>query len=236
MKTLPEYWFVESPIDREHKQYILWDFLKGVKEDFSLLKVYPSLGEILQQITSLETFKMKKKIVQDRVRIIKGFNWSTMEIEYEDINDDTMAEVDSIVDYSLHTFYEWKRRGSEIYDEVERNMEWRCLGIIPNNYVDEGYFIIRVDQKNIYSFRYEIKKVIIEKESVWGINCRLVDEQVNKKFKTLESVKGELIEKFPDLPVPLTMSIETKSYPMEESILPIVKRLGLIRIRRGIYS
>ena len=21
MKTLPEYWFVESPIDREHKQY-----------------------------------------------------------------------------------------------------------------------------------------------------------------------------------------------------------------------
>ena len=37
MKTLPEYWFVESPIDREHKQYILWDFLKEVKEDFSWL-------------------------------------------------------------------------------------------------------------------------------------------------------------------------------------------------------
>lgn len=235
MKQLSETWFCESPIDLEHKQYVLLDYVQAVKEDFSLFKLYPDLGDIIKHIQNIESFRKQQKFVLERMKKPVGYNWQTNEIIYEDAEPTPqLKEVNDIIDYALPNLNHWRERGQEIYDTVEKLMRWRTIGIIPGEYVDEGYFMIRMDRKT-RSYRYKIEKMIMNQESYWGINLTLVDES-NIRFTTYENIKNDIISRYPDLPVPLTMAVETDRFPLEETILPLVKRIGLMRIRRGIYS
>jgi len=236
MKQLPDTWFCDQPIDFEHKQYVLLDYLQQVREDFSLMKVYPTLGEIGKHMDNMESFRMQQKLVLDRMKKATGFNWQTNEIIYEEAEPTAkLKEVNSIMEYAMSNLSIWKTRGQEIYDRVEKMMKWKTVGIIPGDYVDEGYFMVRLHEKLTLSYRYRVNKLILNNESFWSINLFLVDEN-NHRFATYENIKNDIIRKNPDLPVPLTFSVETDRFPLEETILPIVKRIGLMRIRRGIYS
>lgn len=236
MKKLQDTWFCESPIDFEHKQYILLDFLQSVSEDFSLLKLYPSLVELGRQVTNMETFRIQQKFVLNRLRKPKGFNWQTNEIIYEEAEQSVqLKEVNDIIDYAISNLNPVINRGQALYDRVQTEMRWHTVGIVPTEYVDEGYFMVRTTDFKTSTFRYKIEKVIMDSDSYWGINLMLVDEDA-ARFTTYESIKNSIIRRFPEIPVPLTIAVETGDFPMEETIIPIIKRLGLMRIRRGIYS
>lgn len=236
MKKLQDAWFCESPIDFEHKQYILLDFLQSVKEDFSLLKLYPSLSELGKHIANMETFRIQQKFVLDRLKKPKGFNWQTNEIIYEEAEQSVqLREVNDIIDYAISNLNPVMNRGQALYDRVQTEMRWHTVGIVPTEYVDEGYFMVRSTDFRTSTFRYKVEKIVLDSDSYWGIGLTLVDEDT-ARFTTYESIKNAIIRRFPEMPVPLTIAVETGDFPMEETILPIIKRVGLMRIRRGIYS
>ena len=83
MKSLSKFWFSTAPIDFEHKQYVLLDFLQSVDEQFSTSKIYPALSALSEQVCVLNAFKDGRDSLNDRLKNLKSFNWNTMELEYE---------------------------------------------------------------------------------------------------------------------------------------------------------
>ena len=233
MKPLQKFWFASAPIDLEHKQYILLDFLQSVNDDFTLDVLYPWLSEVQKQYADLSAFKHERDEMREKFRRIKKFNYDTMDLEYEYDNSwvtRDFAEVASIVEFSMPKLEQWMNKGNNLFDSVSSQMCWEVIGLTPK-YKDEGYFIIHVNEKDLFVYRFKIEKIIFDEENFFGISTDLVDS-LKSRLKNYEDIKHDLMKRY-DLPFPLTISIQTKSYPLKETILPVVKRLGLTKIKNS---
>ena len=56
MKNLKPYWFLESPIDTEHKYYMLMAFLVNLKKSFQTKQFVKKFKELLTIKRDLESF------------------------------------------------------------------------------------------------------------------------------------------------------------------------------------
>lgn len=233
MKLLQKFWYASAPIDLEHKQYILLDFLQSVKDDFTLDVLYPWLSEVQKQYADLVALKHDREEMMNRFKKIKRFNFETMDLEYEYdrswITKD-FEEVNKIVDYSVPMFKEWMEKGQKFFDDVSSQMEWNIVGIVPS-YKEEGYFFLHVDGKELFVYRFKLEKIIQDTENYIGLTTEMVD-YVKTGLSNYESIKHDLMKRF-DLSFPFTLSIKTKSFPMRETLLPVMKRNGIIKIKNN---
>jgi len=234
MKSLQQFWFASAPIDLEHKQYVLMDFLQSVKDDFTLDVLYPWLSEVQKQYADLTKFKFERDEMLERFKKIKRINLEKMKLEYEYdtswITKD-FEEVHNIIEFSIPHLETWMKKGQHFYDNISNQMKWETIGLIPE-YKDEGYFILHIDSRDIFIYRFKIENIILESDNYFGITTELIDF-FNSRFKTYEDLKRDLIKKHKDLPVPYTVSVQTKFYPMKETLMPIVKRNGLVWVKNG---
>lgn len=88
-------WYTEAPIDFEHKNYILLDYIMKVDESYSNLKLSPYLlwteklvGDMDFFLFSHDTFKLSLK---KQIKEFKGF-----QIVYEPSGD--IAEINEIIE------------------------------------------------------------------------------------------------------------------------------------------
>jgi hypothetical protein len=154
-----------------------------------------------------------------------------MDLEYEYdrswITKD-FEEVNSIVDFSIPKLQEWMEKGQKLFDDVSSQMVWNVVGIVPN-YKDEGYFFLHVDGKELFVYRFKVEKIIQETDNYIEITTEMVDS-MKTSLNSYENLKHDLMKKY-DLSFPLTFSIQTKRFPMKETLLPIMKRNGIIKIK-----
>ena len=69
MKDLKVTWFLHHPIDSEHKQYVLLDFLKSVNEDIQKDNIYLPIKKIFSMIRELTLMKC---LLQESEVIVKN--------------------------------------------------------------------------------------------------------------------------------------------------------------------
>jgi hypothetical protein len=62
MEKLNPIWFLESPLDIEHKSYVLLDFLKNKSQNLDGPSVLSSLKEISTLVKAMNSFKERRKI------------------------------------------------------------------------------------------------------------------------------------------------------------------------------
>lgn len=237
MKHISNTWFVEEPIDEEYKQYILLDFLQGVEVDFAENKLYPPLSELIEHLKVMELFSLAKNEMLKGKRSLKGIDWSGMKLEYEPaVVERNLLGVEAIVNFAIPKMQKVRDTGINIWESLCEQIKWSLVGVVPQ-YVDEGYFIIHIDKRHIVAYRYNYKNLILDGEEHCALTCEPVYE-IDSKLKRYESIKTELIKRMPDLPVPMTFSIEVPEFPFEESVMPIVKRVGIskIDIAKKIYK
>ena len=79
-------------------------------------------------------------------------------------------------------------------------------------------------------YKYTLKKIYQDNENFVGINFEFIKEDKILLNNHYEDIKLSLIRERKYLPNPLTLSIDVPYYPIEETILPIVKRLATIKI------
>lgn len=102
MTTLEETWFYDPPIDFEHKNYLLLQYLSDIDKSYSLLKLSPYLLYTEKITESMRNFRIglknQKKLIVGK---ILGFSLQRGIIreEVEDIPE--IEEIEEIVDYSL---------------------------------------------------------------------------------------------------------------------------------------
>jgi hypothetical protein len=156
MLKLSNNWFLEDPLDIEHKNYTLLSYLKDVKEQFNIKKLYPYLAELVNHCNTLLEIKYsKQKLSKEFKKNIVGFDFSKMEIVYEDIFNQSfeLSYIDDIIQLSIPLMNETILDGKAIYDKVESEITISELTKI--SFLDKkGYFIIKDD--NIKLFQYTL--------------------------------------------------------------------------------
>ena len=124
MKKLSPLWFVQPPYDPEHKEYILLDFLKGLRKKISPENCYSVLRILSKQVRILNEFKENKALPD-----LAGFKATKKEkyflenFDVSKLNEQESKAIDEIVENSLETLYEYSEICLELLKEEEEKIK-----------------------------------------------------------------------------------------------------------------
>lgn len=232
MKTLSETWFVDGYIDFELKRYKLLDYLQAINYNFHQRKLYPQLSDLIFHYNNLVSFRENKQYLQQQFpKRLSQLDLDRLQVIYEKMikDDELMTELEDIIRYASEKMKETIQEGREIYDMVDEEMEILPVGLVPLSNA-EGYMLL--DNGSGKATRaYEFHITIFEKqhEKYRAMRTNYIDSWLRNLANTHESIKSELIRERQDMPNPAVYSIiSKKTFPLEETLLPVAKR-SLVR-------
>ena len=214
--TSPDF-FIEPPIDFEHKKWLLLSFIKDIKDDFSNKILEPSIEQLTYKIKNLKKWKYSREFFLKSTNAgqIKSIDWGRLCFVY-DIPEEAkeIIEINNIVEFGLDNLLPVHKIGREIFREIEQQIKWDTVGIVPN-YKNEGYLLVQIN-KDINTYYYKIFMNYVDIE--------LIDKREMSFFNTYENIKLDLIKERKSLPNPMVFILKTEQYPIEETIIPIIKK------------
>ncbi len=229
MAELKNDWLTDGLIDFEYKKYVLMAYLRDVRQNFKITRLYPFMSDLIFHYNNLRSVRENKKILYEKFpRTIKKADFEKLKVNYEKIveDDDVMKEIDEIVVFALEHFKDTLREGKEIYEFVESNVELIPIGLT-SLYKKEGYMLIDEQPLNdLKVYRYQITIFEGPEEKYRGVHTTLIDNFGKSSVSTYEQIKIMLIKKHKELPNPSTYLVNAKfSFPLKETLLPVAKRL-----------
>lgn len=229
MKILSETWFADGEIDFELKKYKLLSYLQEINRYFDQTKLYPQLADLIFHYNNLVAFKENKQFLQNQFpKRFSRIDMNRLQVIYEKMiaDDDLMQEMEDIIYYALDKMKESINDGQEIYDFVEEEMKIVPIGLIPLDHT-EGYMFINngdIKETRVYEFHMTIFEKYHEKYR--AMRTVFVDSWLYNFVNTHQAIKAELIRKRNKLSNPAVYSIVSlKTFPFEETLLPVAKRL-----------
>ncbi len=231
MMTLPKNWITEGHIDFEYKKFQLLAYLQETNKHFKAIKLYPVLGELIEHHRNLNELKEGKTELNKLFpKALTSIDLETARLHYTPkITDgEVMKEVSKITDYALPKLVSQIEEGKMIYDFVEEQLEFEPVGIVPI-YNREGFVLLSQEQsRDVHAFRYKSSLIQYAGERFRSISLWLIGIYQKTLLNTLERIKMQLIREVKELPNPATWRLHSQqSFPIEETLLPISKRLLL---------
>lgn len=235
MDKLSENWISEGWIDFEYKKYLLLAYLKEVNEKFQAVKLYPALSDLIahhEKLSLLDQNRNQLKLALPKE--MEGIDLQKMKIRYKNKmqEDDVMKELGDIISFSLPKIKQHIEEGKSIYDFIESHLEIEPVGLTPI-YQREGYALLSYQHsRDVFIYRYQINLFQNSVDRFRGIALRFIAAVKRSLTVTYERIKMDLVKKFTDLPNPSTWKIHSaQQVPLEESLLPVSKRLLLKNVR-----
>ena len=231
MKALPKNWITEGLIDFEYKKYQLLAYLQETNKQFNEMKLYPVLSELIAHYHDLNELKSgSTELIELFPKRLESIDFQKGKLNYQSkVNEDgVMKELSMITEFALPKLVSQIEEGRTIYDYVEEQLEFEPVGIVPI-YNQEGYILMSREKKNeVHAFRYKSSLLHFAEEKFRSISMWLVGVFQRSLVNTLEKIKMQLIREIKELPNPATWRIHSQQeFPMEETLLPISKRLLL---------
>lgn len=231
MKSLPKNWITEGLIDFEYKKYQLLAYLQETNSQFRNVKIYPALSDLIDHHRVLmELYSGKLELHKLFPKNLESIDIQRAKLNYSiSINSgEVMEEVSKITTFALSKFSDQIEQGKTIYDYVEDQLEFDPVGILPI-YNKEGYILLSQERSSdIHAFRYKADLLQYAGEKFRSISIWLIGVFRRSLFTTLEKIKLQLIKEIRELPNPATFRLHSKqSFPIEETLIPIGKRLLL---------
>lgn len=123
-KKLSNLWFLNEPFDIEQKEYILLDFLKNKTRELNQDTCLSTIKEISSLIKALKNFRDKKDINSYNRRGLNKQDKKTAE-EFKGIviSEDDNESLNSIVEKSLQTLYDYSEICMEMLREEESKIK-----------------------------------------------------------------------------------------------------------------
>ena len=212
-------WIYSEPIDLEHKQYVLMDFLKYCDKKIDKFEVYPTYTELsihlanLQSISSdFKTLYFEKKLhnLDDEI-LLSDLKFKPVPVTDEKDYDEFTEIVKYAGEKVLNYFNIMKAVWNIVYDSVS-------LKIIKNEKnIDTltGYFYYDKNGKRMV-WKYQIE-----------MRGRLtIDSKMNLILvKKIDDINENMIFNFDiEKNLPIFEVRTTNEFPMEESLIPAFKR------------
>lgn len=221
MNFLNKDWFSSGTIDLEYKQYTLLNYIQGVKSLFLKNKLYPSMSNLKMLKIEMDNYQTYFKTLTDSFpKDIVGIDSNG--IIYQPRIKKELPELDTItqiVDYSLPIIKQTISEGKEIYSFFEDMLEIKTVGLESID-KSQGFLLVRINREVIvYSYnanlftlkRRDLKLTEVDKfMSSLSNNVGKIKKKLEKKYKTT---------------APATYFVDVDiDIPLEETILPIIKR------------
>jgi len=228
MSTLPVNWLTEGLIDFEYKKYLLLAYLQTARTEFAHQRLYPVFSDLLMHYRNLLQVKEHKKLVYEQFpERISRADFEKLELVYEKIveDDETMQQIEEIIQFAAPLFSETVEEGKELYEFVERHLEISPVGITPM-YHNEGYLFLDAypgKETQVYVYRITVFENLHEKYR--GISTEHLQTVRRGLAQTHEHLKVQLVRERQQLPNPATFVVVAKvPLPLEQALLPIAKR------------
>lgn len=214
---LPLDWILQDPIDMEHKEYVLLDYISKVDKELEEFKLYPTFQELSLHLANLRsiTEKLKRielKVVPEEVDDEILVN----NISYVNLTGFTNDELKEIVKISKDAsgrmkdfFLIAKSIWSIVFDSVLVIQKNKHFKITEKNY-KEGFLYFEYDNKK-YFYKYNINKI---------------DPKFDEKkctFKLLNKGSEIDIESKLESSVVFVANFDDE-FPLEGCLLSIIKR------------
>jgi len=235
MKTLSDNWFAEGLVDFEYKKYLLLAYLQHAKKEFDHVKLYPTLGDLIKQHEKLSAFQQQHSDMKEAFpKKLTGADLQKFKLLYEKMEEDgeLMQELEQIVEFALPKLREHIKEGKTIYNFIEQHLELEAVGLTPL-YQMEGYALLTQEKdRGVYVYRYRISLFQHSMDKFRSILMQFVKKVNRSLVNTIEQIKLDLAKNYQELPNPATWRIHSKQrVPLQESLLPISKRLLLQHIQ-----
>ncbi len=125
MKNIKPTWFIEHPIDQEHKQYILLDFLSSVNKDIEKEDIYHPIKKIFSMIKDLSFAKSwlngnLKDLNQDQANSIKDIYKYLKCSEFDEKEKSSLLK---LIDGSLEILYKYADLGMDLWKSIESRIK-----------------------------------------------------------------------------------------------------------------
>ncbi|MFI5163953.1 MAG: hypothetical protein ACHQHP_01765 [Bacteroidia bacterium] len=229
MTALSKNWLTEKHIDFEYKKYLLLAYLQEVSKQFSVTKLYPWLGELIEHYKNAVAVRENKQNLKNLFpQRLSGIDPATKQLTHENIlnDDELMQELSTIIEYAIPQFENRVEEGKTVYDIVEDHLYIQPVGIIPLH-AECGYMFLRGGETastNVYE--YQITFFEKATEQFKAIHTHFIKTFASTISTTFQSIKSDLIRENKSIPNPAVYSIETEmALPLEETFLPIAKRM-----------
>jgi hypothetical protein len=187
------YWFLEDPIDLEHKYYVLMAYLMKIKENFNKPGFERYFKNLLSIKKDLESFikntEFSQKTLAKMTDEDKDHFYNML-----DKNLDSIGEIEDIAKNSVITIEDFLEKNKEFYEKYNSLVEVESY-CAKYNLWDQGFLIIRKKGEKtmrIFTWFFSIVK-ISQKENVALLMTELLDplcettKDINKIRKFLKS-------------------------------------------------
>jgi hypothetical protein len=187
------YWFLEDPIDLEHKYYVLMAYLMKIKENFNKPGFERYFKNLLSIKKDLESFikntEFSQKTLAKMTDEDKDHFYNML-----DKNLDSIGEIEDIAKNSVITIEDFLEKNKEFYEKYNSLVEVESY-CAKYNLWDQGFLIIRKkgeETMRIFTWFFSIVK-ISQKENVALLMTELLDplcettKDINKIRKFLKS-------------------------------------------------
>jgi hypothetical protein len=186
LNMIKPYWFLEDPIDEEHKYYILMDFLTKAKSKFNKKGFEKHFKEVVILRRDLDSFDQTMEFSQ---RTLANMTENDKNVFYNklDRNLDSINEIVKIVKNSIETIDKFLEENKEIaikYNSLV-DVESYCDRY---NLWDQGFLIVRkIDEEfmKVFSWFFSVIK-IGEKEKVALLMTEMLDPQCETTTEILK--------------------------------------------------
>jgi len=118
-KKLSPIWFLKEPLDPEHKEYVLLDYLKSVSKDLNEENCYSVIREVSRIVKTLNEYKESGKIDSIKKFLKKEDLDFTEKLLKKELTKEESSSIEEIVEKSLETLYGY----SEICLEILKGEE-----------------------------------------------------------------------------------------------------------------
>jgi len=234
MATLKNDWITEGLIDFEYKKYLLLAYLQEVTGNFGQNKLFPDLPTLQEHYeNTIQLRKSKEQIVASFPKNITGIDLDKKQIIREKfVENEHLAEIDSILNYALPQFQQTLTQGQDKFVDIESKLTFGPVGIVPLQ-LQEGYlFIYQMRRSETDIYHYQIR--LFENYHHRNVQTTYIETVGKNMSTTFEYLKLTLIKKRRELPNPATYLVESPAdYPLQETLLPIAKRFI---VRQVAYS
>jgi hypothetical protein len=203
-KSISPIWFLREPIDPEHKEYVLLNYLKEMSKELNKENCYSIMKEISKIVKILNEFRRDKGISELVKKSLKKEDSEYVDsFLLENLGTKQSETLDLIIEDSLETLYEYSKICLGILKEEESKIKiFKIQSKFDNGdkQVNSGIVIIRnmvTDKLLNYFFKSNVKmetpdgnkevsilKKIHLKNSFFSLNYEYIYHEILKEINT----------------------------------------------------
>jgi hypothetical protein len=171
-------WFVDSPLDFEHKKWTLLAYIQNIHKNFGEKIIFPYLDDVRFHLSNLEKWQATRELIIKKE--LKGIDWENLTLIY-DIPECSpeMNELQKIIDWSYPRLQKMDKLGRILWSEIENGLEIEYRGIWFNN-EREGNIVLQTPILT-NEYKYTISPIISNNQITFTKIETYLTKTINEK-------------------------------------------------------